>query len=35
MCIQSHQPPISEEEKKYSDDYDDYVLQARNKVTGY
>jgi hypothetical protein len=35
MCIQTHQPPISEEERKYSEDYDEYVLQSRNKVTGY
>jgi len=35
MCIQTHQPPISEEDRKYADDYDDYILMSRNKVTGY
>jgi len=35
MCIQIHQPPMTEEERKHSDIYDEYILQSRNKVTGY
>lgn len=35
MCIQSHNPPVSEEEDRLSKEYDEYVIRSRNRITGY